>query len=231
MEGITMDMDWDAILLEPIRAFLDQLVGFLPNLVAVVAILVGGWIVARLIKTALIRLLRAVKADSLAERIQLAEMLAKGGIERTFSQLVAALAYWIVMLVVLVAALNALQLTATAELLQRLVGFLPTIVTAIVVLILGILAAGFLGATVRAVASNAGVVQAQVLGQFAQVVVVIFAVVVALQQVQVQFVGDAFLIILASIGFGLALAFGLGCKELAGRWMNDLVDRLSPRKD
>lgn len=225
-----MDMDWDAILLEPIRAFLDQLVGFLPNLVAVVAILVGGWIVARLIKTALTRLLRAVKADSLAERIQLAEMLAKGGIERTFSQLVAALAYWIVMLVVLVAALNALQLTATAELLQRLVGFLPTIVTAIVVLILGILAAGFLGATVRAVAGNAGIAQAQVLGQFAQVVVIIFAVVVALQQVQVQFVGDAFLIILAAISFALALAFGLGCKDLAGRWMSDLVDRLSPRK-
>jgi len=226
-----MDMDWDAILLEPIRAFFDQLVGFLPNLVAVVAILVGGWIVARLIKTALSRLLRAVKADRLAERIQLAEMLAKGGIERTFSQLVAALAYWVVMLVVLVAALNALQLTATAELLQRLVGFLPTIVTAIVVLILGILAAGFLGATVRAVASNAGIAQAQVLGQFAQVVVIIFAVVVALQQVQVQFVGDAFLIILAAIGFALALAFGLGCKDLAGRWMSDLVDRLSPRKD
>ncbi len=226
-----MDMDWDAILLEPIRAFLDQLVGFLPNLVAVVAILVGGWIVARLVKTALTRLLRAVKADRLAERIQLAEMLAKGGIERTFSQLVAALVYWVVMLVVLVAALNALQLTATAELLQRLVGFLPTIVTAIVVLILGILAAGFLGATVRAVASNAGIVQAQVLGQFAQVVVIIFAVVVALQQVQVQFVGDAFLIILAAISFALALAFGLGCKDLAGRWMSDLIDRLSPRKD
>ncbi len=224
-------MDWDAILLEPIRALLDQLVGFLPNLLAVLAILIGGWIVAKLIKTGLVRLLGAVKADSVAERIQLAEMLARGGIERTFSQLVGALAYWIVMLVVLVAALNALQLTATAELLQRLVGFLPTIVTAIVVLILGILAAGFLGATVRAVASNSGIAQAQVLGQFAQVVVIIFAVVVALQQVQVQFVGDAFLIILAAIGFGLALAFGLGCKDLAGRWMSDLVDRLSPRKD
>ena len=46
-----MDMDWDAILLQPIRALLDQLVGFLPNLVAVVAIMVGGWIVAKLIKT------------------------------------------------------------------------------------------------------------------------------------------------------------------------------------
>ncbi|WP_419948915.1 mechanosensitive ion channel family protein [Candidatus Palauibacter sp.] len=225
-----MDMDWDAILLEPIRAFFGQLVGFLPNLLAVLAILIGGWIVAKLIKMALVRLLGAVKADSLAERVQLAEMLAKGGIERTFSQLVGALAYWIVMLVVLVAALNALQLTATAELLQRLVGFLPTIVTAVVVLIVGILAAGFLGATIRAVASNAGIAQAQVLGQFAQVIVIIFAVVVALQQVQVQFVGDAFLIILGAISFGLALAFGLGCKDLAGRWVSDLVDRLSPRK-
>ncbi len=79
--------------------------------------------------------------------------------------------YWIVMLVVLVAALNALQLTATAELLQQLTGFAPNIVTAIVVLILGILAAGFLTATVRTVASSAGIAQAPVLGQFAQAIV------------------------------------------------------------
>ena len=223
-----MEMDWNAILLDPIRVFFGQLVGFLPNLLAVLAILVGGWIAAKVIQTVLVRLLTAVKADSLAERIQFAEMLARGGIERTFSQLVGAMAYWIVMLVVLVAALNALQLTATAELLQRLVGFLPTIVTAIVVLILGILAAGFLAATVRTIASNAGIAQAPVLGQFAQALVIIFSVVVALQQVQIQFVGDAFLIILGALSFGLALAFGLGCKDLVGRWMSDLVDRLSP---
>ncbi len=226
-----MEMDWNAILLDPIRGYFSQLVGFLPNVLAVVAILVGGWIVAKVIQTVLVRLLAAVKADSLAERIQFADMLAKGGIERTFSQLVGALAYWIVMLVVLVAALNALQLTATAELLQRLVGFLPTIVTAVVVLILGILAAGFLAATIRTVASNAGIAQAHVLGQFAQAIVIIFSVVVALQQVQIQFVGDAFLIILGALGFGLALAFGLGCKDLAGRWMSDLVDRFSPPQE
>ncbi len=224
-------MDWNTILIDPIRAFFGQLVGFLPNLLAVVAILVGGWIVAKVIQTVLVRLLAAVQADSLAERIQFAEMLSRGGIQRTFSELVGAMAYWIVMLVVLVAALNALQLTATAELLQRLVGFLPAVVTAIVVLILGILAAGFLAATVRTVAGNAGIAQPQVLGQFAQAIVIIFSVVVALQQLQIQFVGDAFLIILGALSFGLALAFGLGCKDLAGRWVSDLVDRLSPRGD
>ena len=220
-------MDWNVILLDPIRAFFGQLGSFLPNLLAVLAILVGGWIVAKVTQTVLVRLLRAVKADSLAEKIQLAEMLAKGGIQRTFSQLVGVMAYWVVMLVVLVAALNALQLTATAELLQRFVGFVPTVVTAILVLILGILAAGFLAATVRTVASNAGIAQPQVLGQFVQSFVIIFVVVVALQQLQIQFVGNAFLIILGAISFGGALAFGLGCKDLAGRWVSGLVDRLS----
>ena len=66
------------------------------------------------------------------------------------------------------------------------------------------------------------------LGQFVQYIVIIFSVVVALQQLQVQFVGDAFLIILGAISFALALAFGLGCKDLAGRWVSGLVDRLSP---
>ena len=220
-------MDWNVILLDPIRAFFGQLGSFLPNLLAVLAILVGGWIVAKVTQTVLVRLLRAVKADSLAEKIQLAEMLAKGGIQRTFSQLVGVMAYWVVMLVVLVAALNALQLTATAELLQRFVGFLPAVVTSILILILGIPAAAFLAATVRTVASNAGIAQPQVLGQFVQSFVIIFVVVVALQQLEIQFVGNAFLIILGAISFGGALAFGLGCKDLAGRWVSGLVDRLS----
>ena len=155
-----MEMDWNAILLDPVRTFVGQLVGFVPNLLAVVAILVGGWIIAKVIQAVLVRLLEAVKADSLAERVQLADMLSRGGIQRTFSRLLGAIAYWLVMLVVLVAALNALQLTATAQLLQGFVGFLPTVVTAIVVLIVGILAAGFLAATVRTVASNAGIAQA-----------------------------------------------------------------------
>ena len=222
-------MDWNAILLEPLRNFIGQLVGFLPNLLAVAAILLGGWIVAKVIQGVLGRVLRAVKADTLAEKVQLAEMLVRGGIERTFSELVGVLAYWLVMLVVLVAALNALQLTATAELLEGFVGFLPSIVTAVLVLILGILAAGFLAATVRTVATNAGIAQAQILGKSMQSIAIIFAVVVALQQLQIQFVGDAFLIVLGAISFGAALAFGLGCRDLAGRWVSDLVDRLSPK--
>ena len=108
----------------------------MPNVLAVLVIVVGGWIVAKVIQAVLVRLLKAVRADILAERIQLAEMLARGGIQRTFSQLVGVIAYWLVMLVVLVAALNALQLTATAELLQRFVGFLPAVVTSILILIL-----------------------------------------------------------------------------------------------
>ena len=58
----------------------------------------------------------------------------------------------------------------------------------------------------------------------------IFAVVAALQQLRVPFFGDVFLIILAGISLGVGLAFGLGCKELAGRWVSDLIDQLQSRK-
>ena len=72
--------------------------------------------------------------------------------------------------------------------------------------------------------------QAQLLGQAVQTVIVIFSAVAALQQLRIQFVGEVFLIILAGITLAAALAFGLGCKDLAGRWLSDLVEQFKTRK-
>jgi len=223
-------MDWNAILVQPVQSFFNQLLGFLPNLLAALLILVLGWLIAKVIESVVVRFLKAVWLDRLAEQIQIAGVLAKGGIKRKLSELVGMLVYWLVMLAVLIATLNALQLTVAAQLLEQIVTFLPNVIAAIFILIVGVFAAAFLATTVRTAASNAGIAQASLLGQAVQAIVVIFAAVAALQQLQIQFVGEAFLIILMAVCFGLALAFGLGCKDLAGRWVNSLVDQLSSRK-
>jgi hypothetical protein len=223
-------MDWNAILVQPVQSFFNQLMGFLPNVLGALLILLVGWIVAKFIEGAVVQILKSVRLDRLADKIQLAGVLAKGGIKRKLSELIGMIVYWLVMLAVLITTLNALQLTVAAQLLEQIVTFLPNVVAAIFILIVGVFAAAFLATTVRTAASNAGITQAQVLGQFVQTVVVVFAVVAALQQLQIQFVGEAFLIILMAVCFGLALAFGLGCKDLAGRWVNSLVDQLSSRK-
>jgi hypothetical protein len=219
-----------ALILEPLRAAGYQLQAFAPTLIAVLVILLVGGIIARLLETLIVRLLKAAALDKIAEQIKLSSVLVKGGVKRKLSELIGAIVYWIVMLAFVMTALNALNLTVAAELFQKVVAFLPNVIAAVFILIVGVFAAAFLAATVRTAASNAGVVQSHLLGQAVQTIVVIFTIVASLQQLGVPFFGEVFLIVLAGISLGTALAFGLGCREIAGRWVGDLVSQLQSRK-
>ncbi len=223
-------MDWNVILVQPIQSLLTQVMGFLPNFLGALLILLVGWVIAKTIERVVGNVLKAIQLDKLADRLQLSDVLAKGGIKRKLSEVVSAIIYWLVILAIVIAALNALQLTIAAQLLEQVVTFLPNVVASIFILVVGILSASFLATTVRTAAGNAGVSQSQLLGEAVQAVVVIFSVVAALKQLGIQFVGEAFLIILAAVSFGTALAFGIGCKDIAGRWVGDLVEQLSSRK-
>lgn len=223
-------MDWQMVLVQPVQAFFTQLMGFLPNVLGALLILLVGWAVAKGIEGLVVKLLKTAKLDKLADKVQLTEVLSKGGIKRKLSEVIGVIIYWLVTLVVLIATLNALQLTVAAQLLEHVVAFLPNVVAAIFILVVGIVTGAFLSTTVRTAASNAGVDASRLLGQAVQTIVVIFALAAALRQLQIQLVGEAFLIVLAAVSFGLALAFGLGCKDQAGRWFNGVVDELSSKR-
>lgn len=218
------------LVVEPLRSAVDQLLAFVPTILGALVILLIGGILAKLIEQIIIRALTLITLDKIADQIQLSSMLAKGGIRRKLSELIGAIVYWIVILAFVMTALNALNLTVAADLFRDVVGFLPNVVASVFILIVGVFAAAFLATTVRTAASNSGIGQAPLLGQVVQTIVVIFAVVAALRQLNIQFVGEVFLIILGGITLGAALAFGLGCKDLAGRWASSLVEQLQTRK-
>lgn len=214
----------------PLQAAVQQLMTFVPVILGALLVLLAGGLIAKLIEQLLVRVLRTITLDKIADQIQLSNLLSKGGIRRKLSELIGAIVYWIVILAFVMTALNALNLTVAAELFQHIVSFLPNVVAAVFILIVGVFAAAFLATTVRTAASNSGVTQAALLGQAVQTVVVVFTVVAALQQLRIQFVGEVFLIILAGISLGCGLAFGIGCKDLAGRWVSSLVEQLQGRK-
>ncbi len=223
-------MDWQMVLVQPVQAFFTQLMGFLPNVLGALLILLVGWAVAKGIEGVLVKLLKTVKLDKLADKIQISEILNKGGIKRKLSEVIGIIVYWLVMLVVLIATLNALQLTVAAQLLEHVVAFLPNVVAAIFILVVGIVTGAFLSTTVRTAASNAGVDSSRLLGQAVQTTVIVFAIVAALKQLQIQLVGEAFLIVLGAVCFGLALAFGLGGKDLAGRWCDSWANEITAKR-
>lgn len=214
----------------PLQAALEQLSTFVPVILGALLIILVGGLIAKTIERLIVKVLKLITLDKLADQIQLSSILARGGIKRKLSELIGLIVYWIVMLAFVMAALDALNLTVAAQLFQQIVGFLPNVIAAVFILIVGVFAAAFLSATVRTAASNAGIVQSHLLGQAVQAVVVIFAFVAALQQLQIQFVGEVFLIVLSGITFAAALAFGLGCKDLAGHWLSDLIAQLQSRK-
>lgn len=221
-------MDNVSMLLEPARAFLAQAGAFLPRLALAAVVLVGGWLAAKVVRFAVERGLRAVNFNVLAERAGMDGFLRQGGISTDTTGIFGLIAYWVVILAALIIAFNSLGLTYITELLRQVVLFVPHVIVALLILAFGAYFARFIGTTVTTYCRNIGIQDADVLGMIAQYAIIAFVVLIALDQMSVggQIVRESFLIILAGVVFGLALAFGLGGR----RWAAAMLERWWPSR-
>lgn len=225
-------MSWRIIVIDPIRETLAKVGTFLPTLIGVLFILVVGWFIAKVIQRIVTRLLKLVRLDAASDRAGIADILAKGEIRYTLSESIGILIYWLVMLIVFVTAVDALGLKVAAQLLDKIVLYIPNVVVSIFILSLGTFVAVFLGGIVRTAAMNAGVAQARLLGQLSQLIVIIFAIAMALEQLNIgtKVIAISLNVILGAIGLACALAFGLGCKDIAAKFVSDLIEKVKTKK-
>ena len=222
---------WQVVLLEPARSVLAQIGQFVMNILLVLIILIVGWIISKLIRAVVTKALRMVKIDELSDRIGLEALLEKGSIGYSLSELLGIICYWLALLVTFMVAINAVGLTIAADLLNKVVLYVPNVIAAIFILILGMFAATILKNIIITAANNAGFGQGKVLAKAVEVIIVVFAVFVGLEQLNIGIrITELTLgIILGSIGLGLSLAFGLGCKDIAGKFVNDALDKLKKK--
>ncbi len=211
------------ILRDSLGALLEGVAEFLPRLVGALLILIVGWIVAKLLKAAVGRALRLVKFPVLAEKAGIDGFLEKGGVKRTSTDLLAVLVYWMVMLVVLLVAVNTLRLDAASQLLNDVLFFIPNIIVAVIVLVVGLYAANFVAAMVRTAAANAGIEEAGFVAALARYALIIFTFAIALNQLNIgrEIVANGFLILFGAACLAGALAAGLGGREVVGRYLEE----------
>jgi hypothetical protein len=217
------------VYLEPMRALLAQVGAFLPRLALAVAVLIAGWLAAKVVRFAIVRGLRAINFNVLTERAGMDGFLAQGGIERDTTDIFGVLVYWLVIFAALVVACNSLGLTYITDLLGQVVLFVPKVLVALVILAFGAYFAAFVGGTVVTYCRNVGIQDADLLGKLAQYAIIVFVVLIALDQVSVggEIIRQSFLIILGGIVLALALAFGIGGRD----WAAALLERWWPRRD
>lgn len=219
---------WQVVLLEPARTVLSQIGQFLVSILLVLVILIFGWIVSLIIKGLVIKALRAVKLDMLSDRIELDALLEKGGITLSLSELIGVICYWLVMLITFMVAINAVGLTIAADLLNKVVLYIPNVIAAIFILIVGMFVATLLKNIVTTAANNAGLSQGKILSKVVEIIVLVFAVLVGLEQLNIglRITELTVAIILSTIGLGCALAFGLGCKDIAAKYVAEFIEKL-----
>jgi hypothetical protein len=215
-------------IVEPLRVFLAQVGDVLPRVFLAVIILVAGWIVAKSVRFAIARGLRAVNFHVVTERAGIDAFLRDGGIQADFTDIVAVLFYWIVILAALVMGFNLLGLSYITDLLTEVLRFVPKVMVALLILAFGAYFARFIGNAVCAYCRNIHLQDADLMGGIARYAILTFVILVALDQVNIggDIVRQTFLILLAGVVFAVALAFGLGGRD----WAADLLERWWPRK-
>src|SRR5579859_6922814 len=215
--------------LETTREFLHQIAAFLPRLA--LAVVVVGWILAKVVRFAIEKALRAINFNVLTERAGTDHFLQQGGLQGDTTTIFGLFAYWVVILATLIIAFNGLGLTYITDLLQRVELFAPKVLVAMLVLVLGSYFARFVGEAVNTYCIDAQIPDADILGKISRYLIMTFVVMIALSQVEVggDIVQRTFLIILGGLVLALALAFGLGGKD----WAAAMLERWWPaaRKD
>lgn len=193
------------------------LFSFIPALIGALIILLVGWIIARIVSAIIARALRALRFDQVMDRTGLPEMMQRAGVRTDPAGLLAGLVFWFIFLIFVVAAANALNVPAITTIVTSIVLFLPNVFVALLILIIGLLLARFVADLVRTALAATTVGGAALIAGIARWAIILFALILALNQLRIgpNIIQTLFASVTFGLALALALAFGLGSRETA----------------
>jgi len=221
-------MDNVNMLVEPIRESLHLIGVFLPRLLLAIVVLVIGWLVAKLVRFAIVKALHAINFNVVTEKAGIDHFLSQGGADIDTIRVLGGLFYWLVILASLMIAFNTLDLAYVTDLIGRIVLYVPRVMVAVVILVFGAYFARFIGTALATYLRNIGAREAGLMGRLALYAIMAFVIMIALDQIGLgDIIRDTFLVLVGAVALAVALAFGLGGQRRAG----ELIERWSRHDD
>ncbi|MEK7138820.1 MAG: hypothetical protein AAB799_01430 [Patescibacteria group bacterium] len=202
--------------------------GFVPRLVAAIVVFLIGWLIAVLLGRVAWHIVRVLRLDSALTKVGFKQAWERGGFRLDTPKFFYELVKWFFIVVFLMASTNILRLDQVTEFLGTVVFYLPNVIVAAIILLIGILVAKFLEGLVRASVKAAGLVSANFLGALTKWAVFVFSLLVALAQLKVA--DDIIRIVVvgfvAAAALALGLSFGLGGVKHADETISRLRRRI-----
>jgi len=217
--------------LERLQDSFAQLADIVPALGGALIILFAGYLVAKLVEKGAERILRKLHLNQWLERGGVLEAVERTGTHFNPTRVFGKVLFWFVMFAVIMVAANALGMESLAGVFAELVGYIPSLMSAIVILIVGIVLGRFTGGLIMA--SAGGVQGGPTLARIGRWMVVVLAIFMALQELGIasDIVTTAFAILFGAVALALSLSFGLGNRDLAGEVTREWYARYRAERD
>lgn len=214
------------IFVASLATFWTQLASFVPQLIAALLLLFIGWILAKVARTGVRRLLTALKFDKITEKSGLEAFMQHAELELSLAGVIGNLVYWLIILVMIVTVANSLGLQMVADLFNKVVLYIPNVIVAILVLVFGTILARFINRMVFAWLNNVEFEGALTVSTFSEYAMMIFVFFIAMEQLQIanELLTAAFIIAFGAVGLAFAIAFGMGARDWASRVVEKVTD-------
>lgn len=223
---------WTETVLTIMTTLWGKVAGFIPHLVAAIVVLITGYFIAKAIGFLLGGVLKRVGFDRLSDKVGVAATLQRSGIALSSAEIVGRLGFWIIMLTFLVTATESLGLPRVSATIDEFVLYLPRVIAAAIIMIVGLFVAHFTRDLVRGSAEGIGVEYASPLGTAVYGVIFIIIVSLAINALEIEtaLLNSVISILIAALGVAVALSLGLGTRELAtnitaGVYVRDLFEK------
>jgi len=219
---------WQEAVVDAFRETTKRVLLLFPKFLALLTFLLLGLAFAWLIRFLFIRILKGIRFDHFCERIGLVPAMAKAGMTQPASHLVGRISFWVVFILFSFMGIDAMDLPATAGLMSAIIGFLPDVLAAGLLLLFGLLLANFFADAVLIAAVNAQIEEARLIANMIRWAILIFTGAMVLTQLGIakEIVVSAFSITFGGIVLALSIALGLGGRNIA----RDLLERRMRQK-
>jgi hypothetical protein len=212
-------------ILDPLKVVAGVVYGYVPITVAVLAVLVIGTLVSRSAGKFITGLLKDIHTDKLSHTVGLDRVLLNGGIRRSVSDAVGCVISWMLTITTFVIALKITGISVLGSMTDQITGYIPTVATAAVTLMIGIILAHIVGIFVRMVAANCSMPMPDLIASFSKWAIVATAFIAFIDKIGLGFLftGSALTLMIAALALALGLAFGMGGREQASHYLGKLL--------
>lgn len=202
---------------------LGSVVIFLPNLLAALVVFLIGLVLAGWLKTLVIKLFEVVQLSQLVKKSGFSQFLEKAEVQLKIEEILGGIVKWLIILIFSITAINILGLTAVSEVLRSLLSYIPRIISAVLVLVAGVLVAGLVESLIKGALGQIDIKTSRLFGKVASWLVVIFAILAAVNELGIaqSLINALFIGFIAMLALGLGLAIGIGAKDLVAEILNE----------